>query len=112
MGRDPGVARGLAWGDVRFVEFGKLPHGLCGTLGFEIPQGAIQGIAGSAGVYEIRHVSMGKACFDFFTCRLEGRNHAFNSFIIAWVGHAFAAAHECAVLKCDHNNFCGCFAAA
>ncbi len=70
-------------------------------LGLEIPQGAVEGVAGGPG----RHRG---AKLDAICDRrraLDGGDDAFDSFAVARIGHALAAPRDRAVAQGDDHHF-------
>ncbi len=61
-------------------------------LCLEIPEGAIQGVLRGPRLYKAWHIGVGKAGFNSGTGCFEAGHDTFDGFVVAGIGHAFAAA--------------------
>ena len=63
-----------------------------GALGVEVPEGAVERVAGGARRHDVLQRLAGQARLDPGAHGLDGRGHALDRLAVAGIGHAFASA--------------------
>ena len=85
-------------------EPGEHVHGLAGALGRQVPERAVERVAGGAGRHRVLQAAAVEAARDLAAERRDGVGDAFDGFTIARVGHALAAAAAAAVAELGDDD--------